>query len=474
VRLKTQFIYLTAAIALIPVIFGAFLFGMWRAPGDQREATASLVRGLREAWAGGEGLSAESIGKTAREAGRSIRELALVSPEGLVLYSTFPGMEEGEAVQVEDFASIRRPQRAKANLSVIRLDHSRADSPVLFLSLEPVDLKLLIRNRTLLIMGLVELCLLVVAGGFSFTMLRSINGSIKRIERDTRIVADGDLDFVVAETGNDEMRSLASSVNHMRRSLKEMLARQSRMLMGVSHDLKTPIALIQGYADALADGVAVDAETRSRYLRIIRDKAGRLEDLSAEIIEFLKLGQNESGYRMVPEDPADVLRSIGSRYAADAELLERDFRWGFGPELDPEAPAGLPAIVMNRSLVERALENLVDNAMRFSPRGGRVELRLESTPEGPAFAVRDEGPGVPSEDAPFVFDAFFRGSRSRVGEGHGLGLSVVKAVAELHGWFASLGDRSDGRPGAEARLLARSPSVKGAAGPYPRGAGPKT
>ncbi|MDP3179248.1 MAG: HAMP domain-containing sensor histidine kinase [Spirochaetaceae bacterium] len=460
-RLKTQFLYLTAAIALIPVAFSAFLFGIWRLPTDQREATAALVRGLRESWEEDGSLSAESIGSAAREARRSIRELALVSPDGLVLYSTFSGMAAGEAVQIEDFASIRRTQRAKANLSVIRLDHSRADSPVLFLSLEPVDLRLLIRNRSLLIMGLVELCLLVVAGGFSFAILRSINGSIKRIERDTRIVAAGDLDYLVAEEGNDEMRSLASSVNHMRRSLKEMLSRQSRMLMGVSHDLKTPIALIQGYADALADGVAVDDETRSRYLGIIRDKAGRLEDLSAEIIEFLKLGQRDSGYRMVPEDPAELLCSIGSRYAADAELLERDFRWGFGPELAPEAPEALPAIPMNRSLVERALENLVDNAMRYSPRGGRVELRLEATPEGPVFAVRDDGPGVPPEDAPYVFDAFFRGSRARAGDGHGLGLTMAKAVAELHGWSVSLGGRADGLPGAEARLLVRGPSAWG-------------
>jgi len=224
------------------------------------------------------------------------------------------------------------------------------------------------------------------------------------------------------------------------------------MLMGVSHDLKTPIALIQGYADALADDVATDEATRGKYLRIIQGKAKQLEDLTGEIIDFLKIG-GESNISVGEVDLGEMLRVLGQRFASDARLLKRELTWGFGEAMSPEPDFSLPLTVMNRLLVERALENLVTNAFRYSGSEGKISLRLLRYDGNLAFSVVDDGEGIAEEDSPYVFDAFYRGSHSRSDGGHGFGLTIVKAAADLHGWKVSIGKRRDGRQGTEALLI---------------------
>jgi signal transduction histidine kinase len=106
-------------------------------------------------------------------------------------------------------------------------------------------------------------------------------------------------------------------------------------------------------------------------------------------------------------------------------------------------------------LAERALENLVTNAFRYSKPEGNIVFQLRKSEGVYIFSVKDDGPGIPDEDAPFVFDAFYRGSGSRSDGGHGFGLTIVKAVADLHGWTVSVGKRKDGRQGTEATVRMR-------------------
>ncbi len=467
-RLKTQFAVLTAAVTLLPVLFGILFFGFQQAPRDPRVPSREFIDALSERWQKGEVLTLETIRADAEKAGLPLREVALFQPDGRVMLSTFSHIVAESQVKLTDLAYPPRggpttppmPSGAPAQrvgvsrpeFKLLPLDSSRTDSPLILFDIQPFWTRQDLRNRNVLFIGGFALVLFVVSGVISLGILRSISRAIKTLEKDTAIVATGKLDHEVAGSGNHEILLLAKSINLMRLNLKDMLQRRSKMLMGVSHDLKTPIALIQGYADALADNVASDKETQDKYLQIIRDKAKQLEDLTGEIIDFLKIG-GEENISVTEANPAEMLRVLGQRFASDARLLKRELVWGFGEDAAADPGFAVPTIVMNRLLVERALENLVTNAFKYSRSEGKIVFRLLRHEGKLAFSVVDDGTGIADEDAPYVFDAFYRGSHSRSDGGHGFGLTIVKAAADLHGWTVSIGRRRDGLQGTEALLI---------------------
>jgi len=362
-------------------------------------------------------------------------------------------VEKGTQVQLSDLTAppIKDRESPRPELKVMPLDSQRADSPLVLFDLQPLWTKQDIRNQTYLLFSVFAVIMFIVSGITSMSILRSISRAIKTLEKDTAIVATGKLDHEVAGSANHEILQLAKSINLMRLNLKDMLLRRSKMLMGISHDLKTPITLIQGYADALADNFAVDAKTREAYIQIIQNKAKQLEDLTGELIDFLKIG-GDGSISVEEVDLAELLRSLGERFDSDARLLHRTLAWGYGEEALKEPTFQAGTRTMNRLLVERAIENLIANAFKYTKEGGNISLRLLPQASGLAFSVTDDGPGIGEEDLPYVFDAFYRASPSRADPGHGFGLTIVKAVADLHGWTVSIGKRRDGLGGTEVLL----------------------
>jgi len=454
VRLKTQFAVLTAAVTLLPVIFGVLFFGFQQTPRDPRIPTRQFIEALSGKWHSGETLTVDVMKTEAEAVGMPLREAALLSAEGTVLLSTFANLAEGTQIKLADLTPSRRSDGdgPRPEFKLMPLDSLSPDSPVVLFDIQPFWNKQDIRNRNVLFISSFALVLFIVSGVISLFILRSISRAIKTLEKDTAIVATGNLDHEVAGSGNHEILLLAKSINLMRLNLKDMLMRRSKMLMGVSHDLKTPIALIQGYADALADNIAADRETQAKYVEIIQNKAKQLEDLTSELIDFLKIG-GDGSISVENVDLGELLRTLGERFASDARLLKRELVWGFGDEGAKTPGFALPSMMINRLLTERALENLVTNAFRYSKNEGKISLRLIRLEKGMAFSVTDDGPGISAEDVPYVFDAFYRGSHSRADGGHGFGLTIVKAVADLHGWSVSIGKRRDGLGGTEALLI---------------------
>ncbi len=466
-RLKTQFAVLTAAVTLLPVIFSIVFFGFQQAPKDPRIPSKVFIEALSARWHAGDTLTVETMNEEAEKAGMPLREVALLTADGIVILSTFSHIMPGSSIRLTDLAPPRRTSSdiatsttddrqagPKPEFKLNPIDPKRDDSPFILYDIQPFWTRQDLRNRTVLFISSFALILFIVSGVISLAILRSISRAIKTLEEDTAIVATGDLDHEVAGSGNHEILLLAKSINLMRLNLKDMLVRRSKMLMGVSHDLKTPIALIQGYADALADNVASDKETQGKYLQIIQNKAKQLEDLTGEIIDFLKIG-GEGSISVEEVSLGELLRTLGLRFASDARLLKRNLIWGFGEEASPEPNFAIPSITMNRLLIERALENLVTNAFKYSQDQGEISLRLIQHEGKFAFSVADDGTGLAEEDAPYVFDAFYRGSPSRSGGGHGFGLTIVKAAADLHGWKVTIGKRRDGKAGTEALFVMR-------------------
>ncbi len=290
------------------------------------------------------------------------------------------------------------------------------------------------RNLTVQVVMYTSIALLVFSSLMSFFILRSLNGSIRSLEVATRRISGGDLDFELAVRGNDRIASLTRSFESMRLALKEEYARRARFIMGVSHDLRTPLTLIQGYVEAISDGLASDPESQRRYLSIILDKTRNLEGMVGELIEFVRMetGQWRMTHREVRAKA--LLTELARRFTEDSLILKRDFSSSI--DLPEEA-----TIRMDQGLFTRALENLVGNALRYTEPSGKISMEAHAQNGDVLLSIGDTGVGIPEEDLPRIYDPFYRGTNSRREQGMGLGLTTVKSIIESHGWTIGVTSR---------------------------------
>ena len=279
----------------------------------------------------------------------------------------------------------------------------------------------------------------IIAAALGYLLSGSVVAAIARLNRAAREVAGGDLDVEVPVEGSDEVAALAASFNEMTSRLRE--AERTRLevetarrdlLAAVGHDLRTPLASVRVIVEALADGVVDDPETVARYLRTAQ---GHLNALSHLVDDLFMLAQLDSGgveLERQPNSISDLISDTLQSFALRAEQQEVALRG------EPDAIVDIA--VFDARYIERALANLVENALRYTPPGGEVVLRSAGTPGGLSVSVSDTGPGIADADLPRVFERFYRGeaSRSRATGGSGLGLAIVKAVVEAHAGSVSV------------------------------------
>jgi signal transduction histidine kinase len=197
----------------------------------------------------------------------------------------------------------------------------------------------------------------------------------------------------------------------------------------VTHDLKSPLSVIQGYADLIVMDKAdkVDRETLE-MAQAIGQNAGKIKAL---VENFLLQSRLESGVRLElsPVDPAGIMVEVRDEFSEQARQA--------GLTIEVEQEDGLREAFLDKRLVERALGNLVQNALNYTPPGGRITLKtgydIENESSFVVFSVCDTGPGIPLEDQGRVFEKYYRSSGTSKVKGTGLGLNIVKAVAEAHG-----------------------------------------
>jgi signal transduction histidine kinase len=267
----------------------------------------------------------------------------------------------------------------------------------------------------------------------SLFIARSITKSIMVLEKATGRIAAGELDFTVEAKGSNEILSLTNSLNKMRDTLKEDERRRYRFIMGVTHDLKTPLASIKAYTEAIEDGIAGDPATGSSATEIINAKVDRLEGMINDLIEFVRMDTGEWRGRLKNINLSAFLRRSAKIFSLDAEMLRHEFRYNSALPEDVSVP-------MDERLARRALENIVNNAIRYTPDGSVISLDAVLTDNAGGavqLVVSDNGPGLDEADLPHIFEMFYRGSSSRREQGMGLGLAVVKWIADWHGWTIS-------------------------------------
>jgi two-component system sensor histidine kinase BaeS len=255
-------------------------------------------------------------------------------------------------------------------------------------------------------------------------LARRIARPLRDAEQATRRIAQGDLATQVPIAPDDypELASLTRSINSMAASLSRARGLERQFLMSVSHDLRTPLTSIRGFAEAISDGATTDVE---RAATVIASESRRLERLVRDLLDLAKLDAARFSFDLRRVDVAEVVADTaeGFRPAADAAGLELSVN---------APPPGQAEVAADADRLAQVVANLVENAFKFAL--GRIEVGVAPLGSDVAITVADDGPGIPPEDLAHVFDRFHQSTRTPARQmGSGLGLAIVAELVRAMG-----------------------------------------
>jgi signal transduction histidine kinase len=312
--------------------------------------------------------------------------------------------------------------------SVVALLNVFISAQLMFLSTAH-DLKLLV--ALLVFSGVITLF-------FSLWVASSIAGRIDLVASGVGALAAGDYGARVPVQGGDEVARLAQDVNDLARRLQEAeerrtaLERERRELTAaISHDLRTPLASVRAMVEALDDRVVEDADEVARYYATIRREIDRLNHLIDDLFE---LAQMDAGALRLERRPV-ALQEIAAEVT---DAMQAQARRN-GVSLALTVAGAPPLLLLDGARVERAIANLLRNALEHTPPGGRIDVRVRAEDMWVALEVADTGEGIDSADLPRLWDRFYRAEKSRrrsgaaAADGAGLGLAIVRGIVEAHG-----------------------------------------
>lgn len=267
---------------------------------------------------------------------------------------------------------------------------------------------------------------LLAALVLALLMARWISDPLGRMEKAARGMADG-VYAPIPASGPDEVRGLALALNEMGARVQASQLSQRDFVANVSHELKTPLTSIQGFAQAMLDGAADTPESRQQAAQIIYDETGRMHRMVVELLELARLDSGIAGLQRSPLDLGTLLRSILEKFEPQAGRL--------GVVLQPEI-SPLPPLTGDADRLAQVFTNLVDNAIQHTPQGQAVTLRARQIGSEVEVSVEDQGPGIPHEDLERIFERFYQVDKarpSRVQRGYGLGLAIAREIVLAHG-----------------------------------------
>jgi two-component system, OmpR family, sensor kinase len=228
--------------------------------------------------------------------------------------------------------------------------------------------------------------------------------------------------------GPHEVQDLTRAFNSMVSRVEGTQKSQREFVANVSHELKTPLTSIQGFAQAILDGTADTPETREQSAQIILNEAGRMHRMVLDLLDLARLDAGTADLKMSAVDVQALLGNIVVKFAPVAQTA--------GVQLELNLPAGLPALIGDGDRLAQVFTNLIDNALKFTPAGGKVTLAAALAATEMELSVSDTGPGISQDALPRLFDRFYQVDVSRAGgkaHGAGLGLAIVKEIVEAHG-----------------------------------------
>ena len=288
------------------------------------------------------------------------------------------------------------------------------------------------RNQTNMFYSLLDCVLIfvIICAVATCCISRTITSSLSHLVKQTEKIAKGDLTPQEQRTpakSRNEFTDLTEHIDSMRAALLDAKRKQQRFIMGITHDLRTPISVIKGYTEALYDGVITSEKETKKSLEIINVKTSQLEEMITSLINYCTFFRDNFRRQITPH----CIKKQLETFAKLAETTGRIFHRKISCNINLLESTDIP---VNEQLLARALENLFGNALRYTEDDGEITITADESDECITITFSDTGCGIAEKDISHLFDLFYRGTNSRREQGLGIGLSVVKDIVDLHGW----------------------------------------
>ena len=460
-RLRLLLSYLGVTLLVLGTVDSLALTALARSALDQRRDTlqdhARVVASVSRQYMQ---KGHEYLEYIAQDYGRQVQARVLIlDPRGQVLYDSFydPALLGGKA-NLTGRAEVAAALAGRPAARLLRLPGAGrvlyAAAPIgepgqvlgavlVAQDAEPIFAGLAPVQRVLLLVSAAALLLACLAG---WLLARSLARPVSQVTAGVEAVAAGDLARRVPVSGQGELARLAAAFNAMADRLARVESSRRSFVADAAHELRTPLAGLKALVEPLLSGAVPPGPEQAEFLQEIGREVDRLAELAADLLTLSELEAGRPLQRSAVELP-DLLTAVRSR------LLPLARAKAIG--LEAAAPAGLVAEVDGLRL-ERALYNLVQNAIAYSPAGSSVTLTAAATAGGLELAVADQGPGIPAAELPHIFERFYRQERSRSRErgGAGLGLAIAREIVQAHGGQL----RAESQVGEGIRLVIQIPA----------------
>ena len=272
----------------------------------------------------------------------------------------------------------------------------------------------------------------VLAGIAGLMMGNRLSAPLTELTGTAGLMSAGDLTVRARVESRDEIGRLAAQFNQMAGQLQSSFIRMEserdtlrRFIADASHELRTPITALRNFNELLQGAAAEDPEAREEFLRESQVQIERLAWITQNLLDLSRLEAGLAGLDLEKHDLGEIVQSVAASFRRTAQEKQIN--------LEVHTAGEPAAVASDRARVEILLSNLLDNALKFTPPGGRVEIGFDNNLQGWRLWVQDSGPGIPPGDFDHIFERFYRGENQRE-TGSGLGLSIVQSILTAHGW----------------------------------------
>jgi signal transduction histidine kinase len=291
-------------------------------------------------------------------------------------------------------------------------------------------------NRAIYLSAVAATVIALILGGIlAYTLTRSL----RELTAATRLLAKGELGHQVKVRSRDELGTLAASFNQMSSELERSNELRRKMTADIAHDLRTPLSVIMGYTEALSDS---KLEATPEIFQVMHTETLHLNHLVDDLKTLSLAEAGELPLVRQPILPGELLSRLANAYRVQAERKNISLEMDIAPDL--------PQIEVDVERMAQVLNNLISNALRYTPEGGQITLSADAEKSGVRLLVADNGSGIAAEDLPFIFERSFRGDKARrlLNGETGLGLAIAKSLVEAQGGKISV----ESKPGKGTRF----------------------
>jgi len=359
-------------------------------------------------------------------------EIFSMDGERIFVYSHMPMMMGRAMYKQEVFL-----KAAKGETTVRQLKHNRLNSNILLVGI-PIgemsevkgvmiistplaaikETKEIIKEQLIIITFILVMISLLISYYFS----KAFTKPILKINEAAAKMAEGNLSVKVDVESSDELGMLSDTINNLSVQLQKIEQMRKDLIANVSHEFRTPLSLIKGYAETIRDVTGDMKEKRNNQLSIILEETDRLKSLVDDTLNLSQIQSESFQPDMIPFDISATVNSIMDRFAHMSEEK--------GITIEIQSDIGSTVVLGDGPRIEQVLYNFVNNAFDHTSYGGRIRIAVSVNENNIKVEVSDNGQGIPPEELPYIWDRFYKASKN--GKGKGLGLSIAKEILEAH------------------------------------------